>query len=57
MSPCFLGTAVPQNSTTSGISVTTPITIPGMPPITVNATLPYSAFEGLHIDPQKSAPA
>ncbi|XKL63835.1 hypothetical protein PGB90_006199 [Kerria lacca] len=36
------------------VSVTTPISIPGMPPITVSATLPYSAVEGLKIDPLKS---
>lgn len=35
------------------VSVTTPISLPGMPPITVSATLPYSAIEGLHIDPTK----
>lgn len=36
-----------------GVSVTTPIALPGMPPITVSATLPYSAIEGLNIDTSK----
>lgn len=34
--------------------LTTPISLPGMPPITVSATLPYSAIESLQIDQKKN---
>lgn len=37
-----------------GIPLTTPISLPGMPPITVSATLPYSAIESLQIDQKKN---
>lgn len=30
-----------------GMPVTTPISLPGMPPITVSATLPYSTLEAI----------
>lgn len=36
-----------------GMPLTTPISLPGMPPITVSATLPYSAIESLNIDQKK----
>ena len=32
-----------------GMPMTTPITLPGMPPITVSATLPYTTLEGLQV--------
>ncbi|KAJ9584158.1 hypothetical protein L9F63_021493, partial [Diploptera punctata] len=32
-----------------GMPVTTPISLPGMPPITVSATLPYNTLEGLQV--------
>lgn len=38
----------------SGMPLTTPISLPGMPPITVSATLPYSAIESLQIDQKKN---
>lgn len=39
-----------------GMPVTTPISLPGMPPITVSATLPYSTIEALsHQDSTVSA--
>lgn len=37
-----------------GMPLTTPISLPGMPPITVSATLPYSAIESLQIDQKKN---
>ncbi|CAI6361651.1 unnamed protein product [Macrosiphum euphorbiae] len=43
-----------QPSVYSGMPLTTPISLPGMPPITVSATLPYSAIESLQIDQKKN---
>jgi hypothetical protein len=36
-----------------GMPLTTPISLPGMPPITVSATLPYSAIESLQNEHKK----
>jgi len=36
--------------------VTTPISLPGMPPITVSATLPYTTLEGLQVTGGNSEP-
>lgn len=33
-----------------GMPVTTPISLPGMPPITVSATLPYATVEAIQSD-------
>jgi hypothetical protein len=41
----------------SGTSVTTPISLPGMPPITVSTTLPPQALEGIHFNPAMAAQA
>ncbi|XP_050429837.1 Golgi reassembly-stacking protein 2 isoform X2 [Adelges cooleyi] len=51
--------SVPQSQQQSigaypGMPLTTPISLPGMPPITVSATLPYSALESLQIDQKKN---
>lgn len=59
---CFWSTLINNSClvggfTAPGVSVTTPISLPGMPPITVSATLPYSAIEGLHIDASKQVPS
>ncbi|XP_025194849.1 Golgi reassembly-stacking protein 2 [Melanaphis sacchari] len=43
-----------QQNVYSGMPLTTPISLPGMPPITVSATLPYSAIESLQIDQKKN---
>ncbi|XP_026821916.1 Golgi reassembly-stacking protein 2 isoform X2 [Rhopalosiphum maidis] len=43
-----------QPNAYSGMPLTTPISLPGMPPITVSATLPYSAIESLQIDQKKN---
>ncbi|XP_060853041.1 Golgi reassembly-stacking protein 2 isoform X4 [Rhopalosiphum padi] len=43
-----------QPNVYSGMPLTTPISLPGMPPITVSATLPYSAIESLQIDQKKN---
>lgn len=37
-----------------GMPLTTPINLPGMPPITVSATLPYYTLEGLQVNPPTS---
>ncbi|KAK7793272.1 hypothetical protein R5R35_006771 [Gryllus longicercus] len=39
-----------------GMPVTTPISLPGMPPITVSATLPFTALEGLQVANNSSSP-
>lgn len=36
-------------------SVATPISLPGMPPLTVNTTIPTQALEGLNVQPTASA--
>lgn len=36
-------------------SVATPISLPGMPPLTVNTTIPTQALEGLNVQPPTSA--
>lgn len=43
-----------QSNVYTGMPLTTPISLPGMPPITVSATLPYSAIESLQIDQKKN---
>lgn len=55
INPSFSQIAGNPSNGVQGVSVTTPISLPGMPPITVSATLPYSAIEGLHIDASKQA--
>lgn len=38
-----------------GMPVTTPISLPGMPPITVSATLPPESFQGIATNPQPTS--
>lgn len=45
--PLHTYSTYPQVQGAAGTSVTTPISLPGMPPITVSATLPPQALEGL----------
>ena len=45
--PSALGT----EASIPGMPLTTPINLPGMPPITVSATLPYYTLEGLQVNP------
>ncbi|XP_042218271.1 Golgi reassembly-stacking protein 2-like isoform X2 [Homarus americanus] len=51
--PTFTGT--PTMPSIPGMPVTTPITLPGMPPITVSATLPPESFQGIPSNPQTTS--
>ncbi|XP_045593270.1 Golgi reassembly-stacking protein 2 [Procambarus clarkii] len=51
--PSFTATPMPS---IPGMPVTTPINLPGMPPITVSATLPPESFQGIPSSPQATQP-
>lgn len=42
-----------QPPTIPGMPLTTPLSLPGMPPITVSASVPFTTLEGLHISQQQ----
>lgn len=48
-------TATPTMPSIPGMPVTTPINLPGMPPITVRATLPPESFQGISSNPQATS--
>ncbi|XP_071516186.1 uncharacterized protein Grasp65 [Panulirus ornatus] len=48
-------TATPTMPSIPGMPVTTPINLPGMPPITVSATLPPESFQGIPSNPQSAS--
>ncbi|XP_068233257.1 Golgi reassembly-stacking protein 2 isoform X5 [Palaemon carinicauda] len=53
--PPTFSTAPPTVPSIPGMPVTTPINLPGMPPITVSATLPPESFQGIATNAQPTS--